>query len=104
MRLVAKPPRPIGVLAQTYGPHQNFEPAGGWEESARRPPDRLVKTHCSFCGMQCGIQLKVLDEKHLLAVKDEMEKITPMKAVFDRNYVKRLEGSHVKTGRTKMES
>jgi assimilatory nitrate reductase catalytic subunit len=23
-------------------------------------PDRLVKTHCCFCGQQCGIQLKVL--------------------------------------------
>jgi assimilatory nitrate reductase catalytic subunit len=25
------------------------------------PPDRLVKTHCCFCGVQCGIQLKVAD-------------------------------------------
>jgi len=24
-------------------------------------PDRLVKTHCCFCGQQCGIQLKVKD-------------------------------------------
>ena len=23
-------------------------------------PERLVKTHCCFCGQQCGIQLKVL--------------------------------------------
>lgn len=23
------------------------------------PPDRLVKTHCCFCGQQCGMQLKV---------------------------------------------
>src|SRR5690242_6556827 len=22
-------------------------------------PDKLVKTHCCFCGQQCGIQLKV---------------------------------------------
>ncbi len=26
-------------------------------------PDRLVKTHCCFCGQQCGIQLKVLDNE-----------------------------------------
>jgi len=26
-------------------------------------PDRLVKTHCCFCGQQCGIQLKVKDEQ-----------------------------------------
>jgi assimilatory nitrate reductase catalytic subunit len=25
--------------------------------------DRLVKTHCCFCGQQCGIQLKVKDNK-----------------------------------------
>lgn len=24
-------------------------------------PDRMVKTHCCFCGQQCGIQLKVKD-------------------------------------------
>ena len=28
-----------------------------------REPDRLVKTHCCFCGVQCGIQLKVKDNK-----------------------------------------
>src|SRR5688500_4341912 len=60
---MAKPPLSIRVLAQQYGPHLNYEPPGGWEEAARRPADRLVKTHCSFCGMQCGIQLKVKDEK-----------------------------------------
>lgn len=44
-----------------YGPHLNYEPAGGWQVSTT--PDRLVKTHCCFCGVQCGIQLKVRDEK-----------------------------------------
>src|SRR5881409_2052213 len=39
-----------------FGPHLNYEPAGGWQE---QEPDRLVKTHCCFCGVQCGIQLKV---------------------------------------------
>jgi assimilatory nitrate reductase catalytic subunit len=58
---MAKPPLPIGSLAREYGPHLNFEPPGGWDDAARRPSDRLVKTHCSFCGMQCGIQLKVRD-------------------------------------------
>src|SRR5437660_1444467 len=26
-------------------------------------PERLVKTHCCFCGQQCGIQLKVKDNQ-----------------------------------------
>ena len=59
---MAKPPLPIADLARTYGPHLNYEPPGGWAAASSRP-DRLVKTHCSFCGMQCGIQLKVRDEK-----------------------------------------
>ncbi len=60
---MAEPPVPIDALVNAFGPHLNYAPPGGWEEAARRPPDRLVKTHCSFCGMQCGIQLKVRDEK-----------------------------------------
>jgi assimilatory nitrate reductase catalytic subunit len=43
-----------------YGPHLKYEPAGGWHEQI---PDRLVKTHCCFCGQQCGIQLKVKDNQ-----------------------------------------
>src|ERR671926_325094 len=43
-----------------YGPHLNYEPAGGWTE---HPDCKLVKTHCCFCGVQCGIQLKVHDNK-----------------------------------------
>ena len=60
---MAQPPQRIEELARAYGPHLNYEPPGGWAEAARRPPDKLVKTHCSFCGMQCGIQLKVRDNQ-----------------------------------------
>jgi assimilatory nitrate reductase catalytic subunit len=60
---VATPPQPIDVLANRYGPHRNYAPPGGWGDAARRRPDRLVKTHCSFCGMQCGIQLRVRDNQ-----------------------------------------
>ena len=31
--------------------------------STSAEPDRLVKTHCCFCGQQCGIQLKVRDNE-----------------------------------------
>jgi assimilatory nitrate reductase catalytic subunit len=43
-----------------YGPHLSYEPAGGW---LQQKPDKLVKTHCCFCGVQCGIQLKVKGNK-----------------------------------------
>ncbi len=45
---------------QLFGPTPVREPAGGWDS---REPDKLVKTHCCFCGVQCGIQLKVKDDK-----------------------------------------
>jgi assimilatory nitrate reductase catalytic subunit len=60
---VAQPPQSVDELARAYGPHLNYAPPGGWDEATRRVPDKLVKTHCSFCGMQCGIQLKVTENK-----------------------------------------
>lgn len=48
-------------LTTKFGPSLNFEPPGGWQ--GRSEPDRLVKTHCCFCGQQCGIQLKVKDNR-----------------------------------------
>ena len=43
-------------------------------------------------------------EKDLLAqLKQPLQKIKPMKAVFDQNYVKRLNGTNVKEGKTKMD-
>jgi assimilatory nitrate reductase catalytic subunit len=54
---MAKLPAALEALVDSYGPTLNSAPAGGWE--GRGEPDRLVKTHCCFCGVQCGIQLKV---------------------------------------------
>ena len=48
-------------LIERFGPHLNETPAGGWESHADL--DREVKTHCCFCGQQCGIILKVADEQ-----------------------------------------
>jgi myo-inositol-1-phosphate synthase len=45
----------------------------------------------------------VLEPALLEQVKPFMQSIRPMKAVFDRNYVKRLDGPNVKKGKNKME-
>ena len=46
----------------------------------------------------------VLDRhEHLEPIAAFLKAITPMPAVFDQNYVKRLEGKNVKTGKTKRE-
>jgi myo-inositol-1-phosphate synthase len=43
----------------------------------------------------------VLDPHHLAAVKTFLSKIKPMPAAFDHEYVKMLDGKHVKKGKTK---
>ncbi len=43
----------------------------------------------------------VLKPEHLEAIKEELLQIKPMKAVFYPEFVKRLHGTHVKTGPTK---
>ncbi|MBN1961788.1 MAG: inositol-3-phosphate synthase [Deltaproteobacteria bacterium] len=46
---------------------------------------------------------KVLNLEHLNLIKDEISSIKPMPAVFFPEYVKRLNGEHVKQGKNKME-
>ena len=43
----------------------------------------------------------VLEDKHLEPLKDFLSAIKPMPAVFDQKYVTRLQGTNVKTGKTK---
>ncbi|MCC8095670.1 MAG: inositol-3-phosphate synthase [Tannerellaceae bacterium] len=46
---------------------------------------------------------EVLKKEDIDVVKDELEAIKPMPAVFDQNFVKRLHGTHVKNGATRWE-
>ncbi len=46
---------------------------------------------------QAAMYAEVLQEKDILPVKSELEQIVPMKAAFDKNYAKRLDGDNVKT-------
>lgn len=50
-------PRLTPELLAAFGPLRSY--AGGERVSSSVNPDKLVKTHCCFCGQQCGIQLKV---------------------------------------------
>src|ERR1051325_5788590 len=45
----------------------------------------------------------VLEKELLGQLKEPLRKIKPMKAVFDQNYVKRLSGTNVKSGKNKFE-
>lgn len=50
---------------------------------------------------EAALKAGVLRKEHLDPVREELEKIKPMPAVFDRNYVKKLDGTNKKNGATK---
>jgi myo-inositol-1-phosphate synthase len=63
---------------------------GGWDIF----PDSAYQAACNA---------QVLEQNHIDGVKEELENVVPMAAVFDKNYVKKLDGPHVKKGKTKMD-
>jgi myo-inositol-1-phosphate synthase len=63
---------------------------GGWD---------IYNDNCFQSAMNAG----VLEKSLLEAVRPEIEKIVPWKAVFNQEYVKRLQGPNVKSGKNKME-
>jgi assimilatory nitrate reductase catalytic subunit len=56
---MSNPPSNLLPILDRFGPHLNRSSPVRLATDAE--PGRLVKTHCCFCGQQCGIQLKVKD-------------------------------------------
>lgn len=52
---------------------------------------------------QAAVYAEVLKEKDINPVREELEKIVPMKAAFDKNFAKRLDGDNVKDCKTRWE-
>ena len=52
---------------------------------------------------QAAVYAEVLKEKDIEPVRSELEAIRPMKAAFDKNYAKRIDGDNVKAGLTRWE-
>ncbi|UPK71989.1 inositol-3-phosphate synthase [Chitinophaga filiformis] len=48
-----------------------------------------------------AVKAEVLDRFMLEAIRPELESIVPMKAAFDKNFVKNLDGTHVKEYKTR---
>ena len=63
---------------------------GGWD---------IYNDNCFQSASNAG----VLEKSLLEAVRPEIEKIVPWKAVFSQDYVKRLQGPNVKSGKNKMD-
>jgi assimilatory nitrate reductase catalytic subunit len=58
---MALPPENFLATEERFGPHPAYSTGSRLETGIE--PDKLVKTHCCFCGQQCGIQLKVKDNE-----------------------------------------
>ncbi len=102
--------RPLGSVTQTgkirlgkrtenkMVPVNDFVPlaqlddlvCGGWDIF----PDNAYQAAC---------KARVLESRHVESVKEELESIEPMPAVFHKDYVKKLDGDHVKKGKNKMD-
>src|SRR5688500_6932955 len=54
-------PKDQGTLENSWGPHLSRMEGMSLDTGAE--PDKIVATHCCFCGQQCGINLKVKDNK-----------------------------------------
>jgi myo-inositol-1-phosphate synthase len=63
---------------------------GGWDVYADNAYDAAVNAG-------------VLDRYQTEQMREELTQIKPMKAVFDKSYVKNLDGTHIKTGINKMD-
>ncbi|HKX28124.1 MAG TPA: molybdopterin oxidoreductase family protein [Blastocatellia bacterium] len=54
-------PDQLNEITDRFGPHLAFN--HGLRLEAGVEPDKIVETHCCFCGQQCGIKLKVKDNR-----------------------------------------
>ena len=56
-------PVPVDEIIAKWGPHKHYMTKETAKARASQTPDELVKTHCCFCGLQCGIKLKIKNKK-----------------------------------------
>ncbi len=78
-------------IIKQFGPHLAFSRGSRLDTGVE--PDAVVKTHCCFCGQQCGIQLKVKDNE--VIGFEPWEEFPFNKGMLCPKGVKRyLQGSH----------
>ncbi|HEY7162841.1 MAG TPA: molybdopterin-dependent oxidoreductase, partial [Acidobacteriota bacterium] len=54
-------PVTLDEIIKQFGPHRSIQTAERLDPGVE--PDKVVKTHCCFCGQQCGIQLLVKENE-----------------------------------------
>ncbi len=87
---VGKPTDTCRVPIKEYVPLASLDDLvfGGWD---------IFPDNCYEAALHAG----VIDPQRLEAVREELTALAPWKAVFDQQYVRRLSGPHIKTGKTK---
>ena len=76
---------------------KDFVPLAGLEDLVFGTWD-IFEENAYDAAMHAG----VLEKELLVQLKPQLSKVKPMPAVFDQSYVKRLHGTNVKKGKTKM--
>jgi myo-inositol-1-phosphate synthase len=76
---------------------KDFVPLAGLDDLVFGAWD-IFEENCYEAAMSAG----VIEKELLVQLKPQLSKVKPMPAVFEQEYVKRLNGTHVKKGKTKM--
>jgi assimilatory nitrate reductase catalytic subunit len=84
------PSEPMGII-ERFGPHRSVAAAPRLDTGM--VPDRAVKTHCCFCGQQCGMQLLVKDEQ-VIGVEPWMEFPFNQGKLCPKGIKRYLQGAH----------
>jgi assimilatory nitrate reductase catalytic subunit len=78
-------------IIQRFGPHKSY--STGMRLDTGVEADKIVKTHCCFCGQQCGIQLLV-KENQVIGFEPWMEFPFNQGKLCPKGVKRYLQGSH----------
>jgi assimilatory nitrate reductase catalytic subunit len=84
------PAPPLDVI-ERFGPHRSIPTAARTDPTL--VPDKAVKTHCCFCGQQCGMQLLVKGDE-VVAVEPWMEFPFNQGKLCPKGVKRYLQGAH----------
>ncbi len=84
-------PASLEILNQHFGPH--LSASTGPASAGSTIPDRLVETHCCFCGQQCGIKLVVKNEQ-VIGFEPWMEDPFNQGKLCPKGVKRYLQGAH----------
>jgi assimilatory nitrate reductase catalytic subunit len=88
---VAQIPSESTEIIERFGPHRSVATAPRLDTGT--VPDRAVRTHCCFCGQQCGMQLLVKDDQ-VIGIEPWMEFPFNQGKLCPKGVKRYLQGAH----------